>query len=111
MDRLSFARKLRSEQTKAEYLFWEAARSRRFHGLKFKRQVPIGNYIADFVCEHEKLIVELDGGQHDVETQKDDERTQALQNHGYRVVRYWNDDVIKNMDYVLEELKLVLGQE
>lgn len=110
MDKLSFARKLRREQTEAEYLFWETVRGRRFHGLKFKRQVRIDKYIADFVCEHEKLIVELDGEQHAVQETKDNERTDALQRHGYRVVRFWNEDVIRDMDYVLEELKLMLGQ-
>lgn len=110
MDKVRFARHLRKNQAEAEAIFWQKVRGRRFAGLKFKRQMPIGKYIADFVCEHEKLIVELDGYQHDDNIAYDDKRTQILQNHGYRVLRVRNEDVYEDVDHVLEELKLVVGQ-
>ncbi len=110
MDRLSFRRHLRRNQSEAEAMFWKKLRGRRFHGLKFKRQVSIGKYIADFVCEHEKLIVELDGYQHGDNIAYDDARTRALQEFGYRIVRIRNEDIYADMGDVLEGLKLMVGQ-
>jgi very-short-patch-repair endonuclease len=72
--------------------------------LKFKRQVPVGSYFADFLCFEEKLIVELDGGQHVERADYDEHRTCFLEEQGYRVVRFWDNDVLKNMDGVLTEL-------
>ena len=101
------ARKLRHNQTEAEQRLWQQLRSRRLSGYKFRRQVPIGTYIADFVCEDAKLIVELDGGQHDDNKQADDIRTKNLEDFGYHVIRFWNNEVHENMDGVL----IVLLQE
>ncbi len=109
MSRVDIVRKLRREQTEAEDRFWAEVRGRLFRGLKWRRQVPIDNYIADFVCESEKLIVELDGSQH-MDTQNYDEvRTQALERHGYRVLRFWNEDVFKHMEFVWAEIEASIG--
>ncbi len=110
MDRINFARRLRKEQSDAEAIFWQMVKGRRFCNLKFKRQVPIDKYIADFVCEHEKLIVELDGFQHDKNEPYDDARTDILQLHGYRVWRIKNEDIYEDIDQVLYDMKQFLGQ-
>jgi very-short-patch-repair endonuclease len=106
-----FARALRKRSTDAEKLLWSKLRGRRFEGIKFKRQVPIANYIVDFVALDLKLIIELDGGQHDVRAPQDAERTHILQEWGYHVVRFWNNDVLGNVEGVLEailqELQLI----
>jgi very-short-patch-repair endonuclease len=107
----NFARALRKRSTDAEKLLWSRLRGRRFDGIKFKRQVPIGSYIADFVALDLKLIIELDGGQHAQRAEQDAERTRILEQWGYHVVRFWNNDVLGNIDGVLEtimqELQLV----
>jgi len=105
------ARTLRKRSTEAEKLLWSRLRGRRFEGIKFKRQVPIANYIVDFVALDLKFVVEVDGGQHDVRAARDAERTRVLEEWGYHVVRFWNNDVLGNIDGVLEailqELQLV----
>lgn len=101
------ARQLRSNQTDAEKILWYQIRAKRFHTLKFKRQQPIGDYIVDFVNLEKKLIIELDGGQHNEETniQKDTARTTWLEKEGYTVLRFWNNDVFSNMDGVLHSIE------
>ena len=81
---------------------WAQLRNRRFSGLKFKRQWTIGSYVVDFCCIERRLVIELDGGQHTSE--RDAPRTRALNSLGYRVVRFWNNDVLGNLDGVLEQL-------
>jgi very-short-patch-repair endonuclease len=100
------AKQLRSDQTDAERKFWRNVRGRGFAGFKFRRQYPIEPYIADFVCLEIRLIVELDGGQHAEEHARvyDDKRTAYLESKGFRVRRFWNVDVLTNMDGVLEAL-------
>ena len=97
------ARKLRREQTEWERLLWAKLRDRRVDGLKFRRQRPIGPYVADFVCEEAMLIVELDGLQHGEEADavRDAARTSYLNSCGYDVIRVWNEDVTTNIDGVL----------
>jgi len=106
---IKFARNLRKNQTRAEDIFWREVRNRLFLNLKFRRQVPIGKYIVDFVCEQEKLIIELDGDQHAENETYDEERTRMLENYGYRVVRYWNEDLYEGLDRVFEELSCLVG--
>lgn len=106
---VKFARALRKNQTRAEDIFWREVRNRLFLNLKFRRQVPIGKYIVDFVCEQEKLIIELDGDQHAENEAYDEKRTQMLENHGYRVVRFWNGDLYEDIDGVFEELTHLVG--
>ncbi len=100
----SLARKLRRTQSNAEAIFWREVRGRLLAGFKFRRQVPIGNYIVDFVCESAKLIIELDGNQHADTEETDLARTDVLEAKGYRVVRFWNDDVYDNLDGVISEI-------
>ena len=83
---------------------WRRLRNRQLCGYKFRRQVPIAPYIVDFLCLDPPLIVELDGGQHLERTPEDDERTRFLQANGYRVIRFWNDDVLLRMEDVLAEI-------
>ena len=101
---LKNAKEMRSNMTPAETKMWRILRGKRFQDLKFKRQVLIGNYIVDFLCEDKKIIIEIDGGQHNEELniQSDKNRTRYLENNGYKVLRFWNDDVMKNIDGVME---------
>ena len=96
--------------TDAEQALWYRIRARRFGGWKFRRQVPLGDYIVDFLCEDARVVVELDGGQHAERVVYDGVRTRWLEARGYRVVRYWNDDVLGNMDGVLATLSPALSQ-
>jgi len=100
------AKQLRVDQTNAERKFWRNVRGRGFAGFKFRRQYSIGPYIADFACLEIRLIVELDGGQHAEGHARvyDDKRTAYLESKGFRVRRFWNVDVLTNIDGVLESL-------
>lgn len=95
------ARRLRREMTDAETRLWFALRAHRLDGLSFRRQTPIGRFIVDFVCHDRRLVIELDGGQH-VESKEDVERDTWLASKGYRVLRFWNSDVLKDRRAVLE---------
>ena len=109
-DILNNARELRKRLTDAEELLWHLLRNRRFCGYKFRRQHPVSRYILDFFCLDEKLAIELDGGGHNEANQQeyDAERTKVLEGAGIRVLRFWNDDVLKNTDTVLEEVLAAL---
>jgi len=107
-DQTYFARKLREQLTDAERTLWARLRNRQLQGVRFRRQQPLGSYIVDFICLERKLIVEVDGGQHNEAKgrQEDRERTKWLQANGYRVLRFWNNDVLMNMEGVLERITL-----
>jgi very-short-patch-repair endonuclease len=109
MDKIALARRLRRDQTLAEKTFWTIVRNRRLGGYRFLRQAPIGRYIADFVCEAGKLIVELDGPVHDERADHDARRTEALELYGYTVLRLRNEQVLADpggtMDVVLAALR------
>ena len=94
------ARALRARPTDAERKLWTILRYRQMDGHRFRRQAPIGRYIADFVCFERKLVVEVDGGQHALQVQRDSARTAWLHAQGYRVLRFWNNDVLENVDGV-----------
>jgi len=96
------ARMLRKNQTDAERALWQRLRNRQLLGVKFRRQVPIKGYIADFAALEIKLIIELDGSQHIDNKAADEFRTGFLQREGYKVIRLWNNDVLLRIDYVLE---------
>jgi len=96
------ARVLRRSQTDAERELWFQLRNRRLDGYKFRRQHPIGPFIVDFVCEECRLIVELDGGQHSSQVHADNTRTVLLESRGYRVVRFWNNEVLSETQSVLK---------
>jgi very-short-patch-repair endonuclease len=102
--RVTIARKLRRNQTDAERALWFRLRDRRLRGLKFRRQMPIDRYVADFCCEAAHLIIELDGGQHVERSKEDGERTAALEAQGYLVLRFWNNDILRNLDGVVESI-------
>ncbi len=104
------ARELRRESTDAEHWLWQRLRDRRLLGLKFRRQVPIGPYIADFVCKERSLVIEIDGSQHLEQEGYDRRRTAFLEQQGYRVVRYWNNEVLGQGEAVLESLIQVLEE-
>ena len=98
------ARSLRHKSTDAEILLWQHLRERRLLNCKFRRQVPIGKYIVDFLCEDPPIIIELDGGQHMEQEDYDQARTDWLNANGFHVLRFWNSDVMNNIEGVLESL-------
>jgi very-short-patch-repair endonuclease len=98
------ARQLRKTSTDAEQRLWQHLRNRQINGYKFCRQVPIGSYVVDFLCKEKKLIVELDGSQHNLQKEYDQQRTEFLISQGYRVVRYWNNQVLQESEAVLEDI-------
>ena len=105
---LKNAKTLRTNQTDAEQRLWYHLRAKRFMGLKFKRQKPIGPFIADFVCLEHKLIIEADGGQHgDVDDQRRDEWFTA---HGFKILRFWNHEILGETEAVLERIREAVFQ-
>ena len=99
------AKYMRKHMTPAETLLWTKLRARQT-GVYFRRQQPMGPYIADFYCAEKKLIIEVDGGQHSEE--KDFERTRYLESNGYLILRFWNNDVLENIDGVVYKIQSVL---
>jgi very-short-patch-repair endonuclease len=95
------ARQLRRSMTLAERTLWRVIRDKQINDSRFRRQRPIGKYIVDFVCLETKLILEVDGGQHADQVEYDAVRTAFLESLGYRVLRFWNNDVLQNMDGVV----------
>ena len=102
------ARRLRRDTTKAEKHFWIHVRNRQVGGAKFRRQWPIAKFIVDFCCSERRLVVEIDGGQH-ADNKNDLERTKLLEELGYRVIRFWNNDVMENIEGVIERLTKALA--
>ena len=104
---VALARRLRFEQTEAEKMLWAKLRNSQLDGVKFRRQEPVSSYVVDFVSFDKKLIIEVDGGQHnDSEMMKKDaERTEWLQGDGFIVLRFWNNDVLQNMEGVLTRIE------
>ena len=98
------ARVLRQRSTDAETALWLALRDRRLAEHKFRRQHPIGSYIVDFVCISAKLVVEVDGGQHATQAKADGARTAYLNEKGFEVIRFWNNEVFENLEGVLETI-------
>ena len=104
MDLIQRAKELRTNSTDAERGMWSSLRGRQFDNYKFRRQQPIGFFIADFVCFEKKLIIELDGGQHMENESHDIERTKWLEGQGFSVLRFWNNQVLKEVDAVKSEI-------
>ena len=98
------ARALRKNLTDAEKKLWQKLNRRQIGTLKFRRQQPIGEFIVDFVCLERRLVVELDGGQHAEQGDYDEVRTAWLEMRGYRVLRFWNNDVLSNSDGVMQRI-------
>jgi very-short-patch-repair endonuclease len=101
------ARRLRANQTYAETVLWNRIRNRQIDGHKFVRQLPISGYICDFVCRERSLIVEVDGGQHN-ESAEDAVRDRRLTEEGFNVLRFWNNDVLGNVEGVLMTIQSAL---
>ncbi|MGO4524556.1 endonuclease domain-containing protein [Microvirga sp. 2MCAF35] len=104
------ARKLRSNATEPEQHLWRALKTIPVYGSHFRRQVPIGPYIADFACLKARLVIELDGGHHSQDdiAAKDEARTQWLEKEGYRVVRFWNAELFENLNGILDTIYAAL---
>ncbi|MDI6688728.1 MAG: endonuclease domain-containing protein [Desulfobacterales bacterium] len=102
------AKKLRKNMTNAERLLWQHLRNRELGGYKFRRQRPVGPYIVDFVCLEKKLVIEVDGGQHAGQVELDAKRSGYLEEKGYRVLRFWNNEVLKETESVLTVILLSL---
>ncbi len=103
------ARELRLNPTDAERRLWRALSKRQIAGVRFNRQVPVGPYIADFAARSEKLIVEVDGGQHDDRAAYDEARTRYLQAQSWHVIRFWNNDVLGNLEGVVATIERTLA--
>ena len=98
------AKTLRKHSTDAERLLWSRLRTKQLAGYKFRRQEQIGRFIVDFVCYERQLVIEADGGQHAVEWEKDEERTAWLTSQGFTVLRFWNHEILTNIDGVMERI-------
>jgi very-short-patch-repair endonuclease len=102
---VTLAKSLRKRSTDAEKLLWWHLRCKQIDGLKFRRQEPIGPFIADFVCFEKKLVIELDGGQHAVEQENDRVREGWFNKEGFRILRFWNTEVLHNFEGVVEVIR------
>ncbi len=100
---ISFAKNLRTNCTDAERVLWQHLRGHRFLDFKFKRQKPIGKYIVDFVCFRLRLVIEIDGSQH-LESKYDLQRDQWLNNQGFKILRFWNNEIFENLAGVLNKI-------
>jgi len=103
------ARVLRRTMTDAEHRIWLFLRARQIEGFRFRRQAPIGPYIADFVCHEARLIIEIDGGQHDTDSLREAERARFLEGQGYQMLRFWNNEVLANPEGVVTVIADVLA--
>jgi very-short-patch-repair endonuclease len=110
--KLNLAKGLRRNQSDAEERLWMILRSRQLNGLKFRRQHPVGNYIVDFICLDEMLIIEADGGQHNDEPmiEKDNRRQRWLESEGFQVIRFWNNDILQNPEGVVFRIMEILEE-
>ena len=98
------AKELRQEATPAEKMLWERLRNRQLGGFKFRRQHPLGPFIADFYCAERRLVVELDGGIHDTQKEEDEQRTRQFEEFKYRVIRFRNEEILTNIEIVLQKI-------
>src|SRR5271155_955254 len=105
-----FARRLRTNMTDAERRLWARLRRKQLYGHRFRRQVALGPYVVDFVCLSARLVVEVDGAQHDIDDVYERRRTEWLQNDGFRILRYGNRDVLIETDRVIEDIWRHLGE-
>ena len=101
----NLAKTLRKRSTDAELLLWQRLKARRLEGIKFRRQQPIDKFIVDFLSFEKRIIIELDGGQHAEVRQKDREREKSLTQAGFKIIRFWNNEVLENLDGVLERIR------
>ena len=106
----NFGRELRRQGTPAERILWQKLRNMQLAGVKFRRQQPLGKYIVDFISFDKKIIIEIDGGQHneDIIASQDEIRTEFLNGQGFRVIRFWNNEVLNNLEGVLFKILTIL---
>ena len=109
----ALSRELRIQDTPAERVLWSTLRRKQLDGVKFRRQQPIGTYVVDFVSFGKKLIIEIDGGQHSEEwiLSQDETRTAWLNSQGFRVMRFWNNEVLENLEGVLLRIRAVVDTQ
>jgi very-short-patch-repair endonuclease len=107
-DKIQIARKLRQNQTDVEKKLWDYLRNRQLCNSKFRRQFPVGKHVADFCCFERRLIIEVDGGQHSGDSVNDSLRADYLAKEGYQIVRFWNHEILQNMESVLEVIARAL---
>jgi very-short-patch-repair endonuclease len=103
------AKNLRKNSTDTEKLLWLHLRAKKFQGLKFRRQAPMGRYVVDFVCHAKKLVIEVDGGQHAIDKYRDQQRETWLIAQGYSVIRFWNNEILENIEGVLAIIRQKLS--
>jgi very-short-patch-repair endonuclease len=103
-------RALRTNMTDAEQTLWKVLRGRQFSGHKFRRQHPFGDYVLDFVCLENKLIIEVDGGQHCSQSEYDEVRTKRLQSAGFHVLRFWNNEVLEEFEAVKDKIWMAIQE-
>ncbi|WP_089726760.1 endonuclease domain-containing protein [Candidatus Thiosymbion oneisti] len=108
-DLTKLAKNLRKNSTDAERMLWTHLRAHRFHGLKFRRQQPVGRYIVDFICFQKDLIIELDGGQHAERKVADRQREAFLKARGFRILRIWNNELMNNLEGSLRAIEIACG--
>ena len=106
-DKTALARIMRREQTEAERLLWQRLRGRQLEDIKFRRQQPLGPFIVDFISFERQLVIEIDGGHHNSQeiVERDIDRTRWLEQHGYSVMRFWNNEVLANIEDVIEAIR------
>ena len=106
MDKMTASGKvLRKRPTDAEKLLWKQLRLKQIEGFKFRRQQPIDNYIVDFVCFEKRIVIEVDGGQHATQSEDDIVRDTYLRQQGFKVLRFWNNEVLQNINGILEVIR------
>ena len=104
MPKIETSRRLRRNSTEVEKLLWSRLRDRQLDYTKFRRQHPLGPYVVDFFCLKQGLVIELDGGQHAVQAEDDRRRDRWMKGHGYQVLRFWNHEVMSNIEGVLQRI-------
>ena len=111
MTKVSKSRELRRDCSNAEKICWDLIRDRRISGVKFRRQHPIGRYFADFACVSKKLVIEIDGEHHAFQVEADAHRTAAMEREGWRVIRFWANEVVQNRDGIWTAIEIALADQ
>jgi very-short-patch-repair endonuclease len=110
MDKVSKSRELRRDSSRAEKICWHLIRDRRINGVKFRRQHPIGPYFADFACISTKLVIEIDGEHHAFQVEADARRTAVMEREGWRVIRFWANEVVQNPEGIWAAIEIALNE-
>ena len=110
MDKVSKSRELRRDSSRAEKICWHLIRDRRINGIKFRRHHPIGPYFADFACVSRKLVIEIDGEHHAFQVEADAHRTAVMEREGWRVIRFWANEVVQNPESIWSAIEIALTE-